>query len=101
MSEMELTSRAAKHWKRWLPEKTAQLKAEGQFLEATQTAGKLAQARINQLMLQGFKSHEAEEVALAEYVLLKPEAKASNLDWETQELAQKEAAYQKMMREPM
>ena len=73
MSVQALASKARKHWPRWLPEKTAELKAEGLFESETLAAAKLAQAEIETLMKQGFKEHEAEEAALPMFILLKPE----------------------------
>ena len=49
-------------------------------------------------MAQGFQLHEAEEVALPMFVLLKPEPKANLEPWERAELAASEKRYQKLMR---
>ena len=48
-------------------------------------------------MEQGFRQHEAEEVALSQYVLLKPEPEAELEPWERKELAQLESQYRKQM----
>jgi len=95
MGAHELASKARKHWAQWLPKWTARLKADGTFSMATMRAGQAAQQRINDLMATGYRPHEAEEVALKEYILLDPEAQD---DWESEELAEKEAEYQHMMR---
>jgi hypothetical protein len=49
-------------------------------------------------MSQGFQLHEAEEVVLPQFVLLKPEAKANLTPWERKELAASEKRFQRMMR---
>lgn len=90
-----LATKARKHWETWLPAKTADLKAAGQFEEAVQGAAALAQQQISQLMQQGYQQHEAEEVVLRELILLAPEAGAEESDEERAELAELEAAYQK------
>lgn len=97
MTEQQLTQRAREHWMKWLPAKTAALREAGEFLEATQAAGKLAAARVAELMAMGYQQHEAAEVALAEHVLLKPEPEAVNLPWERTELRQMERAHHKRM----
>lgn len=92
MSVMELTALARKHWKKWLPEKTAELRANGTFNEETQGAATLAQAEIETLMKAGYQEHEAREVALPMFVLLPPEEED---DEQAQELAEMEREYQK------
>ena len=100
MTEQQMTQRARDHWAQWLPEKTAELKAAGRFSEETQAAGKLAAARVAQLLAAGYQEHEAAEVALAEHVLLAPEPGAGLEDWEKEELGEMERQYQEMMKEP-
>ena len=90
-------AKARKHWTRWLPEKVAELKASGQLDAALQLAANLCRARVDELMGQGYQHHEAEEVALPEFILLKPEAKASLEPWERAELAEKEREFRKLM----
>lgn len=97
MDRATLAETARQHWERWLPEKTAELKANGEFAEAIQGAAALAQKEISDLMAQGYPEHAAMEVALKDYILLTPEPDPD--DWESRELAEKEAAYQDMMRE--
>lgn len=99
MDRATLAAQARKHWEIWLPQKTKELKDAGEFAEATQVAAVAAQRQIQELMRQGYQAHEAEEVALKQYILLEPEAPGED-DWETQELAEKEARYQAMMKEP-
>jgi len=95
MSVQQMASKARKHWTKWLPKKTAALKAEGIFSEATNGAAVAAQREIERLMEQGYRPHEAEEVALKAHVLLDPEPGADLEDWERKELGAKEAAYRK------
>ena len=98
MSAQTYQAKARQHWTKWLPNKVAELTAEGQLEAALQTAGKLAQARVLDLMEQRYQQHEAEEVALSEYILLPPEGGAGAEPWETEELARLEREYQSMMR---
>ena len=74
MSAEQFTQTARKHWAKWQPKRMAQLKEDGELESTLRTAGANAQERLLELMQQGFKAHEAEEVALSEFVLLKPEA---------------------------
>ncbi|MBQ1764541.1 MAG: hypothetical protein IIZ92_16815, partial [Aquincola sp.] len=87
MSE-QYAAMARKHWTKWLPKKTAELKEAGQFEAATMTAGRQARERVDELMQQGYQLHEAEEVARSEFLLLKPEPDANEEPWERDELAQ-------------
>lgn len=99
MSAETYAAKARKHWTKWLPKMTAELKKADKFNAAVQTAGKNAQKTVLELMQQGYQQSEAEEVALAQYVLLKPEDDAGLTDWEAKELAELEAQYQAQMRE--
>lgn len=98
MGYQDLAKRARKHWAEWLPRKTAELKATGMFAAATQAAAVMAQQEIEQLMAMGYQEHEAQEVALQKHVLLPPEP--AEADEQDRELAEREAEYQEMMREP-
>jgi hypothetical protein len=49
--------------------------------------------RALELMAQGYQPHEAEEVVLAEYILLAPEPGAELADWEVEEEAELEREY--------
>jgi hypothetical protein len=95
MDRTTLAIKARKHWEEWLPEKTRELKAAGEFNQAIQTAARQAQQEIADLMAQRYQEHEAEEVALPQFILLKPEPVD---DWESEELAEMERKYQEMMR---
>jgi hypothetical protein len=92
MSTEALAAKARKHWAEWLPEKTAALKAEGKFGEATMVAARQAEGEIRNLMAQGYQRHEAEEVILPQLILLKPEPGADELADEEAEL---EAEFQR------
>lgn len=96
MAGQQYAMMARKHWQMWLPEKVAALKAVGTLEQALQTAGKLAFNRVVELMEQGYQQHEAEEVALAEFVMLQPEIGAEMEPWELEEEAMLEARYRKM-----
>ena len=76
MLGLQYTGLAIRHWSEWLPKMTAELRASGSMNEAVQTASKNAAAEVAQLMMAGFQKHEAEEIVLPEYILLKPEPEA-------------------------
>ena len=99
MSAQRYAAMARKHWSKWLPKKVAQLKADGDWESTLQTRGKWAAERVLELMQQGFPQFAAEEVALSELILLKPEPEAEMEPWEREELRKLEADYRKMMRE--
>lgn len=95
MATMTLQARAKQHWAEYLPEKTAELKAAGQWELATQAAALEAEREIDSLIALGYQLHDAEEAALAEFILLPAEADAD--DEEDEELAELEREYQEMM----
>lgn len=68
-----LAMKAQKHWAKYLPKKTRMLKEVGRFETESLAAAKLAQAEIETLKKAGFQEHEAEEVALPMFILLRPE----------------------------
>ena len=94
MNQQTLASKIRKHWTEYLPQKTAALKAAGEWDEAVQGAALAAKRLILDLQSQGYQAHEAEEVALHQFVLLPPESPEED-DWEAKELAQMETDYQK------
>jgi hypothetical protein len=83
MSVHELKALARKHWAERLPEKVKELKG----------AANLAQTEIEHLMRQGYQEHEAREVALPKFILLKPEKDVP--DELAEELAEMEREHQK------
>lgn len=88
-----LAAKARKHWAEWLPEMTRELKASGEWERATKQAAIKAHEMIVELMQQGYQAHEAEEVVLSQYILLKPEAPDPDDELE-RELAEMEEEYQ-------
>jgi hypothetical protein len=92
-----MESLARKHWAKWLPKKVARLKADNELNEAIEGAATRAEREIEDLMAQGYQRHEAEEVALPMYILLKPEPEANEEPWERRELADLERQYRKAM----
>lgn len=64
---------AKKHWRKYLPEKTRQLEAEGMFDEATKEAGEQACRELANLVHRGMNLESAKEIVLPEYILLPPE----------------------------
>jgi len=97
MNAAQLASKARKHWAEWLPDKTAELVADGQFAEATMAAAQMAMDEARQLMAQGYPEWSAEEIVLKQYILLEPEPDATEPEWMRLELAEKEREYQEMM----
>ncbi len=87
---------ARKHWSKWQPKRVAELKAEGLLEQKLQTAAVQATRRVVELMERGYQVHEAEEVALREFVLLAPEENPN--DPEVIEEARLERAYRRQMR---
>ena len=73
MSAQRYKAMARKHWSQWLPERVKELKETDSLEPTLLVAGTSAQRRVLELMQQGYKAHEAEEVALSEFILLKPE----------------------------
>lgn len=97
MDRLTLERKARKHWAEWLPNKVSDLQAQGKLAEAVQGAAIAAERMIQDLMTQGFRPHEAEEVALKELILLPPEEGANLAPWERAELDEQEKAYQDLM----
>lgn len=93
MNRQTLEAKTRKHWETWLPSKTAELKASGEWDEAVKGAALAAFRMIQDLQSQGYQAHEAEEVALRQYVLLSPEEPDEDDELE-QELREMEANYQ-------
>jgi hypothetical protein len=84
------------HWTKYLPAKVKELRASGELEESIQGAAKLAQDLVDHLMSkQHYQEHEAKEVALAQFVYLKPEPGAGQPAWERRELAESEREYQR------
>lgn len=99
MSVQDLASKARKHWATWLPQRTAMLKEAGSFQAETQAAAAMAQDEKDRLMQQGYRDHEAEEVVLHQFILLKPEQDSAVPPDQASELAAKEAEYQQSRQE--
>jgi uncharacterized iron-regulated membrane protein len=98
MSAPAFAAKIRQHWTKWHPKKVAALKADGSLDREIQAVAKRAQQQMLDLMEQGYRAHEAEEVVLAEVVLLPPEDDAALEPWERKELAEKESEYQKLSR---
>jgi hypothetical protein len=92
MSIPELKALARKHWTEFRPKMVRELKASGELDQALQGAATLAQQEISRLMRMGYQEHEAREVALPEFILLREEKVD---DEQARELAEMEANYLK------
>lgn len=73
MLGLQYTKMALDHWRKWLPQMTKELRAEGTLNEEAQKASKLAAEQVANLMKKGLQKHEAEEFVLPELILLPPE----------------------------
>jgi len=96
MTPAQYSSRALKHWEKWLPKKVASLRAAGNLETELQVLGRKAFDRQQELMGQGFRDYEAQEVVLAELVLLKPEADAAVEPQERAELKKLEQEHRQL-----
>ena len=94
MSVHELMTLARKHWEEYLPKKVQELRAAGKLNDAIHGAAMLTQDEIDHLMKQGYREHEAREVALPMFILLREEPPDED-DEQARELAEMEAEYQK------
>ncbi len=92
MSVQALAAKAREHWSRWLPEKVAELKKEGTLEESLLGAARLCQKQIDHLVRdRGYPEWAAEEVALPQFILLKPEPDAEVPPEERRELDERES----------
>jgi hypothetical protein len=69
----ELQEMAIMHLHQWCPKQHKALMASKLLLPLTLKAAERAHREISQLMAAGYQRHEAEEVVLPEYILIKPE----------------------------
>lgn len=96
MSVQELKALAREHWTTYLPNKVAELRKEGTLEEELQAAASLAQQEIDHLMkYQGYQEHEAREVALPLFILLRPEEGAGLSEEQQEELAEMEREHRR------
>jgi hypothetical protein len=75
-------------------DKVKELRAEGKLNEALQGAAQLAQDQISHLKRQGYPEWAAREVALPQFILLKPAPPAED-DEQERELREMEAEYRR------
>ena len=73
MLGLQYTGMALRHWSRWLPKMTQELREQGVLNHRAQMASKEAARQVANLMLWGMQRHEAEEMVLPETILLRPE----------------------------
>jgi len=94
MSKQTFAAKIRKNLTDWHPKLTAELKAAGTFEANVQARAKMAQERMVELMNQGYRETEAEEVVNSELVHRKPEADAEVSPEERRELDALEKEYQ-------
>jgi hypothetical protein len=100
MSVQAYKSLARRHWEEYLPQKVADLKAEGKYNEALQGAASLAQAHVEHLMQhRGYSILEAEAEALPLFIRLKAEPPPED-DEQEQEHRELEAEYRRVYCQP-
>ena len=93
MSKQTFATKIRKNLMEWHPKLTKELKAAGTFEANVQAQAKMAQERLLELMNQGYREHEAEEVVNSELVHRKPEAGAEVDPAEKRELDALEKQY--------
>ncbi len=71
MKQMEKLART--HWAEWRPKTVASLEKRNAFRTATTRAASKAYLEMISMMQSGQPAHEAEELVLKRYILLKPE----------------------------
>jgi hypothetical protein len=96
VSVQELKALARKHWEEWLPERVRELRAEGKLNEAVHGGARSAPEQLDHLMRdRHYQEHEARELALRQFILLKPEPDAVDTPQQRAEAAEAEAEYQR------
>ncbi|WP_139133069.1 hypothetical protein [Pandoraea sp. ISTKB] len=96
ISEMAL--RAIRHWTEHRPQWVEELKEAGRLEEVAQSAADQATVEIDSLMASGLQRHEAEEIAMNQYITTPP---TDDQDWEmleTEEDRQRQAGYAETIR---
>lgn len=73
MLGLQYTRMALNHWKKWLPQKTKELREAGTLNERAQQASREASDQVASLMRAGLQQHEAEERVLPDLIMLPPE----------------------------
>ena len=102
MSIESLKAKALRHWKEWLPESVKEWEKDGTLNQRLTGAANLAQTEIDHLVNQAnYQPHEAEEVALHRYILLKPETPGGLTKDEQREVEEKEREYQRNLPVPL
>ena len=80
MLGLQYTGMALRHWEKWLPKMTAELREAGTLNHEAQMASKEAARQVATLMLAGMQQHEVEEMVLPDLILLKPEPEEEEED---------------------
>lgn len=95
---MNILEMARRHWTQFLPQKVEKLREQGMLEASLMIATRNVNERLQELREQRYRTHEAQEVARAEFIMLLPEPTDED-DWEAVELAELEANNLEMMRE--
>ncbi|MDW7758489.1 MAG: hypothetical protein SCH72_12450 [Desulfuromonadales bacterium] len=73
MTALQMQKLAMKHWEEWRPKATAQMKRANTFRTRARKAAEKAKKEMREMIQSGQPAHEAEEIVLKRYILLKPE----------------------------
>ena len=76
MNRLALESKLKKHWQKWHPQKTKELKGAGNFEAEAHAVVKMALKEREVLIKQGYRDFEADEVILKQFILTEPEPDA-------------------------
>lgn len=74
----ELKALAIRHWSQWQPKMVKKLKAENRLNSVALAAAEKTDREIKSLMSKGFQHHEAEEMVMQRYILLRPEQEVND-----------------------
>ena len=88
MNRQELTQIAIRHWREFRPEATADLDATEMLQTTASRAAQNAIELTQRLKRSGYPEHEAEAMAMQEFIYLAPEIQPSPEDEEEEREAQ-------------
>jgi hypothetical protein len=71
--KMQFEAAARRHWTKYLPEMTKEMKAAGTFEKEVKEAAKAAMKEYAALVSGGTRTFAAKEIVMKEYILLEPE----------------------------
>ena len=72
---MSFETMARKHWTKYCPALTKELKAQGIFENEIKEAARMAREQLSYLVNHGAQLEAAKEIVLNDYIFLPPETK--------------------------